>query len=119
MPVKSHKELVVWQKSMELVVLTYRATADFPKEEQYGLVSQIRRAAVSIPSNIAEGQYRGTRKDYVQFLRIAYGSAAELETQLEIARRLSFGVASDRDALEACLQEVMRMLGTIIGKLKT
>lgn len=84
--ISSYKDLLVWQKALELSVEIYNLTENFPKEEIYGLTSQIRRAAVSIPSNIAEGRYRGSKKDFSQFLRIAYASGAELETQLEIAK---------------------------------
>ena len=80
--IHSYKNLLVWQRSMDLVVAIYGLTKKFPKEEIYGLTSQMRRASVSIPSNIAEGRFRGTRKDYLQFLRIAYSSGAELETQM-------------------------------------
>jgi four helix bundle protein len=89
--VQGYKELIVWQKAMTLVQEVYRITNSFPKEEVFGLTSQIRRAAVSIPSNIAEGRSRRTRKDFGQFLAIAYGSAAELETQLLIAKSLNYG----------------------------
>src|SRR3989338_3615584 len=88
--VHSYRDLVVWQKAMDLVIAVYRLTEIFPVNEQYGLTAQIKRAAISIPSNIAEGRRRGTRKDYRQFLIIAYGSGAELETQSEIAKRLRF-----------------------------
>lgn len=88
---KDHKELDVWKKSVDLVVEIYRLSATFPKEEIYGLTSQMRRAAVSIPSNIAEGAARNTGKEFVQFLFIALGSTAELETQLVITERLGFG----------------------------
>lgn len=80
--INSYKDLIVWQKSMELVKSIYEMTANFPKEEIYGLISQMKRSSISIPSNIAEGKRRGTRKDYRQFLVIAYGSGAELETQI-------------------------------------
>lgn len=88
--IKSYKDLIVWQKAINLVEKIYQLTNNFPKEEIYGLTSQIRRSAVSIPSNIAEGKGRGTRKDYRQFLYISYGSCSKLETQIEIAKRLSF-----------------------------
>ena len=86
--VVSYKDLIVWQKAMSLVILIYGLTEVFPKTEIYGLVSQMRRFAVSIPSNIAEGKMRGSRKDYRNFVLNAFGSGAELETQLEICRRL-------------------------------
>src|SRR3989338_6281777 len=88
MSIHSHKDLIVWQKGIDLSKKIYILTEKFPREEIYGITSQMRRAAISIPSNIAEGRSRGTRKDFVQFLRIAIGSASELETQIEIAKNL-------------------------------
>lgn len=117
--VYSYKELVVWQKSVELVVAIYGLTENFPKSELYGLVSQMRRAAVSLPSNIAEGRRRGTRKDFRHFLLLAYGSGAELETQIEISKRLSFGKNSDFSRVESLLSEVMRMLNVMIKRLSS
>ncbi len=87
-PVRSYRDLTVWQRSMTLAELVYAATSQFPKSELYGLVSQMRRAAISIPSNIAEGHSRISTGGYVQFLGIARGSLAELETQIELAKRL-------------------------------
>lgn len=87
---KTHKDLEVWKKSVEFVTDLYKVTQDFPKEEFYGLTSQMRRAAVSIPSNIAEGSARQGNKELVQFLYIALGSAVELDTQLIIARNLTY-----------------------------
>ena len=115
--IQSHKDLIVWQKGIELVLAIYQLTKDFPREEVYGLTSQIRRAAISIPSNIAEGRNRGTRKDFAQFLRIAFGSGAELETQLLIARKLSFGREIGYNKVADQLGEVMRMLNAMIHKL--
>ena len=89
--IKSHKDLIVWQRSLELVTAVYELTELFPKTELYGLASQMRISAVSIPSNIAEGKRRGSRKDFRHFLLNSFGSGAELETQIEIAKRLSFG----------------------------
>ena len=112
----SFRDLTVWQKSMDLVVLTYRLSEKFPSDERFGLTSQMRRAAVSIPSNIAEGRRRGTSKEYRQFLQVSYGSGGELETQLEIALRLEYLNKSDYERADALLQEVMRMLNALIGK---
>ncbi|MGV1002096.1 four helix bundle protein [Empedobacter falsenii] len=86
----SHKELKVWQESMDLVVSVYECVRTFPKEEMYGLTSQMKRSAVSIPSNIAEGAGRQSQAEFIRFLYIALGSVSELETQLEIAFRLGF-----------------------------
>jgi four helix bundle protein len=89
-PIRSYRDLVAWQKAVELVTEIYRLTHAFPKEEMFGLMSQMRRAAVSIPSNIAEGHGRLSRKEYIYFLGNARGSLAELETQIIIARNLGF-----------------------------
>lgn len=86
----THRDLVAWQETMALVETVYRETATFPKEENYGLTTQIRRCAVSVPSNIAEGAARNSSREYVQFLGISCGSLSELETQLELAKRLGF-----------------------------
>src|SRR3989338_791109 len=115
--IHSYKELVVWQKSMELVALIYKTTYSFPKEEIYGLTSQMRRAAISIPSNIAEGRGRGTKKEFTQFLRISYGSCAELETKLEVAKKLSFGEKLDYNKVDILLTEVSKMLYVMIKNL--
>lgn len=104
-----YRGLVVWQKAVDLVVLVYTYTKDFPKEEQFGLTSQMRRAAVSIPSNIAEGSRR-RGKDLRQFLVIAYGSASEVETQMEISRRLGYGLDNKAAEADALLNEILRML---------
>lgn len=112
----SHKELIVWQKSITLVKDIYRLTSNFPKNELYGLSSQMQRAAVSIPSNIAEGYSRKNTKEYLQFLRIAYGSATELETQIIIAEDLYKDI--DYKATAFLLEEILKMLNTIISKIK-
>ncbi len=93
MTIKSFRDLRVWQSGMDLVTEIYRLTQSFPREEQYGLTSQVRRAAVSIPSNIAEGHARESSKEYLNHLSIAQGSLAELQTQVEIATRLDFVAA--------------------------
>jgi four helix bundle protein len=90
MEIRSFRDLRVWQGSMDLVEMIYRLSADFPRHETYGLTSQIRRAAISIPSNIAEGHSRKHTKEYLKFLSIAQGSLAELQTQIEIASRLGY-----------------------------
>lgn len=116
--INSYKDLIVWQKAIDLVVLIYALTKNFPQTEIYALTSQMRRCAVSIPANIAEGRHRGTRKDFVQFLRITYGSGAELETYIEIAKKLKFGSDADYSKVDSLLNEVMRMLNSMILKLK-
>lgn len=105
---KSHKDLLVWQKSVDFVTAIYSATKSWPIEEQYGLTSQVRRAAVSVPCNIAEGAGRGGRREYTRFLDIALGSLAEVETQLVIDARL--GYVKDCSGLNESLQEIRRML---------
>ena len=107
--VRTHRDLDVWKKSIDLVTLIYKHTADNPKEEMYGLTSQIRRCAVSIPSNIAEGSARTTKKDFSHFLAIALGSAAELETQLIISRNLGFLQDAVLDDLVLELTSIRRM----------
>jgi len=115
--VNSYKELIVWQRAIELVVAVYELTERYPRREIYGITSQMRRASVSIPSNIAEGRFRGTRKDYLQFLRIAYASGAELETQIEVSKRLQETKNLDFANTERMLSEVMRMLNAMIHKM--
>ena len=116
--IHSHKELKVWQKSMDLVIETYKLTEKFPQREIYALASQMRRAAVSIPSNIAEGRSRSSRKDFVHFNRIAYGSLTELETQLLIAKRLLFINEKDCNEALSLVTEVSKMLHSMIRKLE-
>lgn len=114
MEINSYKELIVWKKSMDLVELIYKLTDEFPKNEVFGLSSQLKRAAVSIPSNIAEGRRRGSRKEYCHFLFISYGSGAEVETQIEIAKRLGYGTPIKIMAVETLMLEVMKMLNAMI-----
>jgi four helix bundle protein len=114
--VRHFKDLIVWQKSMAFVVNVYRVTRDFPKEEIYGLTSQIRRAAVSIPSNIAEGQARRTTGEFLQFLGHARGSLAEVETQLLISKEL--GYLADPQTLITQLSEISRILAGLISSLE-
>ena len=111
---KTHKDLVVWNKSMELVIATYKLSSKFPEEEKFGLSSQMRRAAVSIPSNIAEGAARNSTKEYIRFLYIALGSLSELETQFLISNRLEYL----NDLLEDAITEIRKMLLSLIKSLK-
>ena len=115
---QSFRDLMVWQRAMQLTVGVYKLTQGFPREEQYGLTSQIRRSVVSIPSNIAEGQGRGSAGEFRQFLGIARGSNCEVQTQLEIARALSFGNSRLIDEAEALSDEVRKMLFGILDSLK-
>ena len=111
--------LIVWQKSMALVTKIYQITKSFPKTEVYGLVSQIRRCAVSIPSNIAKGYGRNSTNDYTHFLNIATGSLYELQTQLDISMNLQYMEKSDFDKLYESSREIERMITSLIknGKL--
>jgi len=110
----SFRDLTVWQKAMQLTVAIYRLTKEFPREEVYGLTSQIRRSAVSVPSNIAEGHGRLNTGEYRQFLGVARASNFELQTQLEIARALEFGNAKLLDEAESLSHEVGKMLFAIL-----
>lgn len=116
---KSYKDLIVWQKSFQLALEVYRVTKKFPKSELYGLTSQMRRAAFAIPSNIAEGYARKHRAEYIQFIRIAFASGAELETQLLIAKEVRLLEEKDFKKLDDLLTEVMKMLNTLIKRLET
>lgn len=110
----SFKELIVWQRGMDLAKEVYKITTKLPTSEQYGLTGQMRRSAVSIPSNIAEGKRRGTTKDFAQFLRIADGSASELETQLLLATEV---YSLESKTAFVILGEVQRMLGGMLKRL--
>lgn len=115
---KSYKELIVWQKSMELATLIFEVTKTFPKSELYGLVNQMRRASFSIPSNIAEGFCRGSKAEFRQFLQIAFGSGAELETQLTIARNTGMLDEETYTKIIGRLDEIMRMLNKLISNVR-
>jgi four helix bundle protein len=114
---KSFRDLKVWQRAMQLAKLIYSLTQQFPREKLHGLTAQLRRAGVSIASNIAEGSGRGTRTDYRSFLRMARGSALEVQTQLLLAHDLSFGNPTQIARAEELADEVSRMLWAIIQKL--
>jgi four helix bundle protein len=111
-----YKDLRVWQESMEFVHDVYKATQSFPKDEIYGLTNQIRRAAVSIPSNIAEGASRSSQKDFVRFLHIALGSASEIETQILIAARLLY--LSNPDNLLTRVTVIRKSINALIRSLR-
>jgi four helix bundle protein len=115
---QSYRDLVVWQRAMRLTVAIYKLTSDFPKEELYGLTSQIRRSAMSIPSNIAEGQGRCSSGEFRQFLGIARGSNCEVQTQLELARALDFGKPELIDEADALSEEVRKMLFGMLDSLR-
>lgn len=111
-----YRKLSVWQKSMKLVGAVYALANEFPLRERFGLAQQVQRAAISIPSNIAEGRRRATERDYHHFLQIAFGSGAELETQIEIAVMLGYGTENNIQDVRALLGEVMRMLNALLTK---
>ena len=112
---KNFKELKVWQKSYKFCLDVYRITGSFPKEEMYGLTSQMRRSSVSVPSNIAEGDGRKTTADYIRFLYISYGSLCELETQIMLAEDLNYLDDGKLEGLKANISEVERMLKALIS----
>lgn len=114
----SYRDLIVWQKSMDLVTLIYKLVVDLPENEKFGLTSQIKRSAISIPSNIAEGYGRNYRKDYSRFLQIARGSLFENQTQLEISVNLDFIKAQDLNEIKELSIEVEKMLNSLIKKLE-
>ena len=116
--INSYKDLKVWNKAMDLTTMVYDALKTFPPKEEYGLSSQMRRSSVSIPSNIAEGYGRNSTLDYCRFLQIALGSAYELETQVELARRLDYVDNDTANKLTTQLTEVGRMLNSLINKIK-
>ncbi len=116
--IRGFKDLIVWQRSLALAVEIYKVTKEFPREETYGLTSQIRRAAVSIPSNIAEGHARNTKLQFANFIDIALGSAAELETQLTICLQINYTKQADYDKLTGELTEITRMLYGLLNRVQ-
>lgn len=115
---KPHKRLEVWKEAMGLVTSIYKISSSFPGTEQYGLTSQIRRAAISVPSNIAEGLTRASRKERLHFMHIARASISEIDTQLEIAERLGFINQDAHVAIDGNLQQTERLLSGLIRSLK-
>jgi four helix bundle protein len=115
---KTHKDLEVWQAAIDLAKEVYETTKVYPKEETFGLVSQMRRCAVSIPSNIAEGAARNGRKEFLQFLHIALGSLSELDTQIEISRATGIGEKSQLERLQETTTRVKMMTNGLIRSLK-
>jgi len=118
MKMQSYRELIAYQKAYQLTLDIYKATKNFPKEELFGIVSQMRRSAVSIPCNIAEGYCRNHRKEYVQFLNIAFGSCGELETLLSLSKDLGYLAQSDFNTFDEQLKDVSRLLWKLIVSLK-
>ncbi|MBI9017903.1 MAG: four helix bundle protein [Phycisphaerae bacterium] len=113
----TYRDLIVWQKSMDMVKHIYHATKRFPEDERFGLTNQIRRAAVSVPSNIAEGYGRNSTQDYVRFLRMATGSLYEIQTQLEIARCENYLAFESYDNIANLLIEIEKMLVSLTKKI--
>ena len=118
MKIESYENLIVWQKSINLVIEIYKFTEGFPTAERYGLTSQMRRVAISIPSNIAEGKLRGYMKECKQFFLISFGSGGELETQIEIVKRLYKKRSLNFTKIDILLMEVMKMLNKLISGLE-
>lgn len=116
--IKSYKDLIVWQKAIKLVKEVFIITDKFPRAELYGIISQMRRAAIAVPSNIAEGYGRKSAKEYAQFYSIAYGSALELETQIIISKELKFTALENFIKADMLLDEVSRMLNSMISKMR-
>jgi four helix bundle protein len=116
--IRSYQDLKVWKTGMQLVIASYRLTASFPKTEMFGLTGQIRRAAVSIPANIAEGHGRLHRGDYIRSLSIAMGSVQELETEVTLALHLGYAAPSDAAQVMRMSDEIGRMLGALIRRLR-
>lgn len=114
---KSYRDLIVWQKSMNWVTLVYKISEVFPESEKFGLVSQIKRSSVSVPSNIAEGYGRNYKKDYAKFLQIARGSLYECQTQIEIAVNLSFIKREQFQEASDLSIEIEKMLNSLVNKL--
>lgn len=117
-PIRSYEDLIVWQKAVDLCKQVYEFSASFPPDERFGLISQIRRSAVSIPSNIAEGYGRGTPSEYMRFLRVARGSLYELETQLVIAARLGFLDAARFQEIREHTRECGRILAGLLRSIE-
>jgi four helix bundle protein len=115
--IKDHRDLIAWQKAMNLVTSIYKASKNFPKEELYGLTSQLRRAAVSIPANIAEGQGRRSKPEFRQFLGHARGSLLEVDTHLEIALRLEYLNPKEHSQLHEQLKEIGRIINGLLRSL--
>lgn len=117
--IESYKDLIAYQKAYEVCLRTYEATRAFPRQEMYGLVAQMRRCAISVPSNIAEGYRRKNRREYIQFLHIASGSCAELETQIRLAKDLHYLDPDHAQRLYESQEEVSRLLRGLIRSLES
>jgi four helix bundle protein len=115
---KSYRDLIVWQKAIDLVCVIYKLSSSFPKEEIFALTSQLKRAAISVPSNIAEGYGRNSKNDYIRFLQIASGYLYEFQTQIEIANRLNFLSGDSFNEAKNLSNEIEKMLASLISKLR-
>jgi four helix bundle protein len=115
---KTYRDLIVWQKALNQVCLTYKLSSKFPPEEMYSLTSQIKRSSISIPSNIAEGYGRNSKNDYIRFLQISSGSLYEFQTQLEIASRLNFCANEEFEIADKLSVEIEKMLSSLIRRLR-
>ena len=116
---KTYKSLLVWQKSIDLVEVVYRTTQNFPDSEKFGLLSQMRRCAVSIPSNIAEGHDRRSNKEFAYFLKVSFASSSELETQLIIALRLKLITKKQYDELTEQITYIRKMLSSLLSRISS
>ena len=112
--VRSHKDLVLWQKAFDLAIEVHKATSEFPRFELFGLVAQLRRASVSVPSNIAEGSARKSTREFLQFLRIARGSLAEMQTQLHLAKAVGYLPDATFSEIDPKVEEVGRILNAVV-----
>ena len=117
--VRNFRDLIVWQRSMDLAVAVYEITRDFPDGERYGLVSQMRRAAVSIPSNIAEGHSRNSTGEFIQAVGVAKGSLAELQTQMELSQRLGLLGRDRQEDFESKFIDIARMLNSLLNSIRS
>lgn len=117
--IKSYKDLIVWQKSVDLAMEVYKISASFPDHEKFGISNQLRRASVSISSNIAEGWGRNSTKNYVQFLRISRGSLLEIESILHITQKLDYRSNKEHDSIMSLIEEISKMLNKLISALES
>ncbi|MCA1599468.1 MAG: four helix bundle protein [Chloroflexi bacterium] len=115
---QNYRDLIVWQKAMDLVAQVYQVTRDWPRDELYGLTNQVRRAVVSVPANVAEGQGRGNQKEFGRYLAIAVGSLYEVQTHLLISQRLGYSDKADIDVAIRCTDDVGRLLHGLMRSLK-
>ncbi len=118
MAIQSFRDLIVWQRALQMSVAIYELTENFPSTERFGLIDQMRRASISVLSNIAEGRHRGSKKDFIRFLYIAYASHMEIQAQMCLAKELPHTKNCDFTKVENLLQEIGKMLNSMIGNMK-